>query len=335
MLYWAAEFFAAVPGMSDANTLKVFIAPEFYFRRASEREVDKRSFRRSTSFGSYPECVRYQLAEALYGVIQASPLFSDWLIVAGTVCSVLPPTDAENDGGRMNLLNTAIMLRGQRASADASVPYVLMEKHYISNIDGPPDDYHANEDPTTVFSFRRNPDFELDNLIHWDGMTVGLEVCLDHSEQVLVNAVDTLQDAIGPDAQLPDLQLITSCGMNVEEEAVAVRDGGLVLLTDGMSRFSRDLPEPRFRVGRFNAAAGTVQFLDPQTQFQFCQLQGDDNYEVNYCGGLYAQKGRRQGVWCAKQPLPMHPPLATRGQQVKSGNLAAQLIPAAQVTGGR
>lgn len=312
VLFWTARTYANAPGMNDASTLKVFMAPEFYFRCAAADEVRDSQFRRNTSFGSYPEASRFELAEAIYGAVQASPLFKDWLIVAGTICSVLP-----NDGGRMNLLNTALMLRGQRAAGDASVPYVLMEKHYISNIDGPPEDSHANLDPTTVYSFNLNPDQVLDNLIRWDGMTVGLEVCLDHSEQVLVNAMNILTQSVGPEVQPPDLQLVTSCGMDVVAQAVAVKDGGLVMLTDGMSHV-RSLAEPQFAVGRFNANTTTVQLLAPAT-FQFQELPRTGDYQVDYFHGLYAEKGGRQGVWCSKQALPLQVVQATQSQASVSG----------------
>lgn len=328
VLYWAAQTFANVPGMNDPGTLKVFIAPEFYFRCAGPDEVHAHEFKRNTSFGSYPERARFQLAEALYGAIQSSPLFKDWLIVAGTVCSVLPPVD-----GRMNLLNTALMLRGQRAAADASMPYVLMEKHYISPIDGPPRDNHANLDPTTVFSFTLNPDQVLDNLIHWDGMTVGLEVCLDHWRQVLVNAMNILQQSVGPDAQPPDVQLVTSCGMDVVPQAVAVRDGGLVLLTDGMSDVGRGLAEPQFFVGRYSAATMSVQ-LYGAPNFQFQELPVNDNYQVDYFRGLYAARGSRQGVWCGNQPLALLAPSKKSTQPAAAPPTpATSLVPAVQMVG--
>jgi len=327
VLYWAAQTYATAPGMNDPGTLKVFIAPEFYFRCASPDEVHDANFKLNTSFGSYPEDARSELAEALYGAIQNSPLFTDWVVVAGTVCSALPPV-----GGRMNLLNTAIMLRGRRAVADASAPYVLMEKHYISPIDGPDKESHANQDPTTVYSFRLNPDQFLDNLIHWDGMNLGLEVCLDHAVQVLVNAVMRLQLSIGADARRPDLQLVTSCGMNVVPYALAVQDGGLVLLTDGLSRAGNGLPEPPFYVGRYDEATESVQFLNPATDFQFNELPDTGDYQVNYFHGLYARNGRRQGVWCGKQPQPMLVKPGTRAQPgtAAGGGQPTVLVPTVQ-----
>lgn len=300
VLYWTAETYADQDGMDDSSTLKVFIAPEFYFRKASDPEALTGQFTRNTSFGSYPENVRYPLSEVLYGAIQSSPLFKDWVIVAGTVCTVLPDAPPK----RLNLLNTAIMMRGQRAAMDASVPYILMEKHYISNIDGPPQDWHANTDPTTVYSFRLNPDQELDNIIYWDNMTVGLEVCLDHSLQVVANGMNLIEQSLGPRVQPLNLQLVTSCGMSIVEQSVAVEDGALVMLTDGYSSIYNHFAEPRFQLGRFDAGSGDVAVMG-QGNFQLTILPANDNYTVDYAQGIYSGLGKRQGVWASKARIPL------------------------------
>ncbi|MFL6680724.1 MAG: hypothetical protein ACJ8IK_20460 [Burkholderiaceae bacterium] len=299
VLYWTATTYKDADGMSDSQTLKVFIAPEFYFRKASDAEAVSGQFTRNTSFGSYPEDVRYQLAEALYDAIQTTPLFKDWVIVAGTVCSVLPEY-----ADRLNLLNTAIMLRGQRSAPDASVPYVLMEKHYISHIDGPPQDWHANIDPTTVYSFTLNPDQELDNLIYWNRMMLGLEVCLDHSRQVVRNAVNQLRATLGPNMQPLNLQLVTSCGMSIVNQALAVEDGALVMLTDGYCAADDGLREPIFQLGRYDATAGAVTLVGPGN-LQFQELPKIPSYQVHYAQGLYEHLGRRQGVWASTSKLPL------------------------------
>lgn len=299
VLFWTATTLQNVEGMQDARTLKVFIAPEFYFRKASREESAGDRFLRDTSFGSYPEDARYALAEVLYAVVQSSTLFRDWVVVAGTVCSVLPMQDDH----RMNLLNTAIMLRGSRARLDASVPYILMEKHYISHIDGPPQDWHANLDPTTTYSFQLNPDQNLDNLVFWDEMTVGLEVCLDHAKQVVANAMNTVAQTLGPQAKALDLQLVTSCGMAIVPQAVAVADGALVMLTDGMSHLQR-LQEPIFQIGRYDAAANTTRLMAP-ADFQFSELPAHEDYQVDYLRGLYTKKQLRQGVWTTRSALPL------------------------------
>ncbi|HEY4093569.1 MAG TPA: hypothetical protein VGN46_18835 [Luteibacter sp.] len=303
VLFWTAQTYRNQEGMQDDSTLKVFIAPEFYFRKASPSEVSAYGFQLGTSFGSYPEASRQELAAALDMVVRGTPLFKDWTIVAGSICSALP---RQNPGDRLNLLNTAIMLRGLRDTPDNSAQYVLMEKHYISNIDGPSASAHANQDPTTVYSFDLNPEQHWDNLIFWDGMSVGLEVCLDHSEQVVLNAVTELERMMGPAAGKLSLQLVTSCGMSLVDEAVAVVDGALVMLTDGMSQVASGLREPRFQVGRFDAETGVVTTFG-NSEFDFQELPANASYQLlDYARGEYVSKKRRQGVWASKSPLPLY-----------------------------
>ncbi|HEX7340263.1 MAG TPA: hypothetical protein VF271_10080 [Rhodanobacteraceae bacterium] len=307
ILYWTATTCANQDGMQDTNTLKVFIAPEFYFRKAADHEITGRQYSDSTSYGSYPESSRYALAEALYSTIHGCALFKDWIIVAGSICSKLPDVPGEP----MSLLNTAIMLRGLRDQMDDAAPYILMEKHYISNIDGPPASMHANLNPTTPYFFRiysdqgRNKVIRgMNNIVWWDDMRVGLEVCLDHSQQIVHFATDYIGTLVGIENSALDLQLITSCGMSICNPAVAVGDGRLVMLTDGMNYGvnSAGLPEPRrLQLGRYDAASQQIQPVDPDN-FSFMPLPPTAAYCIDYAG---LGTGLVQGIWTTKKPLPL------------------------------
>ncbi|KAF1007440.1 MAG: hypothetical protein GAK28_01782 [Luteibacter sp.] len=301
VLYWTAMTYANHDGMQDNETLKVFMAPEFYFRKASNEDALRDRFISGADFGSYTEHSRYMLAEALYDAIARSPLFKDWTIVAGSICSALPrATDA-----RLNLLNTAIVLRGRRAVHDSSIPYALLEKHYISTGENVDSRSHADRDPTTTYSFRLNPDKGMDNIISWDEMCFGLEVCLDHGMQVVRNNVTTLRQVMGPTVAELDLQLVTSCGMSIVGQAVAVKNGALVMLTDGMSYADDNLPEPTFQVGRYDAATHQVNMIG-RDQFVFTELPKTSDYQVlQYARGRYADLSRRQGVWVSNDRLPL------------------------------
>lgn len=259
VLYWTREKFKDHSGMTDDKTLKVFIAPEFYFRNSSIDEVNSFRFDMMTYWGSYPAELRYELAEAIYDVIHGQNEFKDWSIIAGTITSRLP--GADESLSTEGLLNTTIFLRGKRDKMDESVPYILMEKHYISPIDGPPKEWHANLNPGTVFSYELNPDQSLDNLIRWDDMMSGLEVCLDHYKGVLLDALTLLWNVVDPNYPPLDLQLVTSCGMDLGASNIVVKNGALALLTDGMS--SRNWPNtPLTQLGRFdrNNLATPLQF---------------------------------------------------------------------------
>lgn len=288
VLFWTRETYGNEPWMTDRKTLKLFQAPEFYFRHATVDEVYDQQFALATFYGSYPENSRYELAEALYEAIQGRPEFADWTIVAGSICSALPYAGEQ----RLDLLNSSIMLRGDRAAADDALPYVLMEKHYISNIDGPPAAWHANLNPTSVFSFRLNPDQSLDNIMRWDGMMNALEICLDHAIGVAADAMIRLSTVIGPDIPRVDLHQITSCGMDIVQPHVAVRDGGLVTLTDGMSHQMRGYPTPNSRLGRYVREGNRFEVFDVPLP-ALAALPAGSNHNVaypNYAGqqGVYA-----------------------------------------------
>lgn len=296
VLYWTAEQYKNQPGMNDDKTLKVFMAPEFYFRKPYNDP--NLGYNRSTDFGTYPENARAALAEALFGVIGNEPKFKDWVIVAGTICSRM-------SGPKLNLLNTAIMMRGPRERADASVRCILMEKHYFSHIDFMPEQWNANRDPSTVYSFDLNPDQYLDNLIHWDNMTLGLEVCLDHSKQVAVNGLNILQQSIGPQVPPLNLQLVTSCGMSIVNQAVAVADGALVMLTDGytpVNNLTGQVYGPYSQIGRYDADKHAITLI-PDSDFLCTPLPSGADYCVDYCPGRYVGV---QGICAGKAPIPMY-----------------------------
>jgi hypothetical protein len=63
----------------------------------------------------------------------------------------------------------------------------------------------------------------------WRGLRVGLEVCADHS-------VAQLRWTQARGREPLHLQLITSCGMDVHDYAVAVGNGGAVICVDGAAR---------------------------------------------------------------------------------------------------
>jgi len=68
-----------------------------------------------------------------------------------------------------------------------------------------------------------------ENVVSVSGCSWGVEVCLDHSMARLKKELKERPE-LGP----LDVQLVTSCGMDVRKTSVAVRPGGLVLHCDGL-----------------------------------------------------------------------------------------------------
>ena len=65
------------------------------------------------------------------------------------------------------------------------------------------------------------------------------------------------------------------------------------------------LPEPTFQLGRRDEETGRVAMLEDD-QFVFTELPRSAEFQVlDYAQGRYVAKGRRQGVWTAKAPIPL------------------------------
>lgn len=295
VLYWTAQTHADREGMSDPQTLKLFMAPELTFRKGAQAAPAATD----PDFGAYPDGARYRLAEALHRAIGATPLLQDWLVAAGSLCSALPVAD----GAPPRLLNTGFLLRGARAQLDAAPPYLLLEKHYRPRpaASGPD---RAGADQGLAERYELEPGRELDNLVTWDGMTQGLELGLDHAQQTLRNDMNSLGRVLGPDAPTAHLQVVVSCGMSIVDAAAAVKHGALVALADGHSSASQGWNEPRFQIGRYDEPRGTVAPL-PADRFEFTELPRHDAYRIEYGQGRYAQLERRQGVWSAKGAIAL------------------------------
>src|SRR5262245_27160753 len=69
VLYWTAQTYANSEGMQDPRTLKIFLAPEFAFRKGAQAE----GAGNDPGFGAYADSARYELAEALYRAIRVAP----------------------------------------------------------------------------------------------------------------------------------------------------------------------------------------------------------------------------------------------------------------------
>lgn len=292
VLHWTAQRHADLDGMVDEQTLKVFLVPEFAFRKGMQAVPTATD----AGFGAYPEPTRHELAEALYRAIDGTPLFKNWLVVAGSLCASLTQYRV--------LLNTAFMLRGQRAQMDASPPYALMEKLYRPRLDDAAAARLADADQSLASRYALDPEQSLDNLIRWDGMTMGVELGLDHGQQTLRNALNYLGRVHGPEASGLDLQLIVSCGTSIIDPSCAVKDGGLVVLADGYHSASQASIEPRFQIGRYDAQRGALVPL-PSSDIVLSELPRGDDYQIDYMRGRYAQLGRRQGVWSCKAKIPL------------------------------
>lgn len=71
-------------------------------------------------------------------------------------------------------------------------------------------------------------------IFEYEGVNIGVDICLDHSRQRLVKHLYKHPN------DLVDIQIVTSCGMDVREKAVIARKNGYVFNCDGEYEFSND-----------------------------------------------------------------------------------------------
>jgi hypothetical protein len=196
-----------VPG-----TLKVFVAPEFYFR--PEQGVGGRA--------AYSGHLAARIFSEL-GRIFRHQVFEDWILVCGTV--VHWTASAHGDVFR----NTAVLVRGGPQGG-----FHLLEKQDASAIDGVP---LANT-PGNMPAFQpRHIGFgELQrHLITVGGVELGVEICLEHHSGVLRSVLRSkwrFEHTVHPGV---NLHILTAGGMSVVPASIAARTGGHLLRVDGVT----------------------------------------------------------------------------------------------------
>ncbi len=220
--------------LGNNNTLKIFMAPEFYFKsHAGQNSADPRYG------GSYTFNTMINILSCLRNLF-TDPTLSDWLIVAGSVVSNLP-ADAKifiDNPEERAYLNTAVVVKGGHPKA----PFHFVHKKQLSNIDGPPKT-RKNQSGEEVGTSASENEYFRPFLESWqerkqriftvDNITFGLEVCLDHELTVLKTVCKDYSSQEGKSAPPIDIHLITSCGMQVRSKAVAARENGYVMISDG------------------------------------------------------------------------------------------------------
>lgn len=206
-------------GGDAATTLKIFVAPEFYFRPPNAQNA-------------YSFNQMINILDTLRNLFVHTD-FADWLFVPGSIFSS-QPADAKVDqpGGKRAYFNTACMVKGGAADA----PFNFVHKRLVSTIDGAPPNEAALHNPNFQqllmdWNERKN------NVWRCDNRTFGIEVCLDHLNVDSCRVLKTV--LVGWQAnehQAPppvDVHLLTSCGMEFNDRSSAARVNGYLLGVDG------------------------------------------------------------------------------------------------------
>ena len=217
----------------DANidksktTLKVFTAPEFYFR-------PKDTVANSNIYRAYEYTVYKAIKEVLRQTIKGMGL-KHWLIVPGTMMWYMPAnTTANNKTVTANTyFNSCIYIH----NASNQQTSHKLEKARASRIDGVPYndwDYGANA-PAVLNKYR---DQRLKKHLFDIGTTkTGLEICLEHTAGAThtngqrYGILKHLVDHKG--TSRPDLQLLVAGGMDTNLPSIALENNKVFFRNDG------------------------------------------------------------------------------------------------------
>jgi hypothetical protein len=220
----------------SGTVLKVFLAPEFYFRG---------------SRGVYPIEKISSIIEKMRSYT-AQSRFQNWIFVFGTALGEL------KDGSSKEIFNVALVQRGGTLKSDVENSLVVY-KEYISHIDfirnagltwgsvggrrvliGDPGDASTLVRPTqgsrdlrakatkAVGTGRESTKSGLGGQCKFKmcGLTFGLEVCLDHFKGRLRDSPPARGDTYA------QVHLIPSAGMSIKDAKVATLHEGLVFNVD-------------------------------------------------------------------------------------------------------
>lgn len=298
--------------ISGSDTLKIFVAPEFYFRGR------RGAYPFSMVDGDTDNSLTNLLCKAL-----GDKKYKDWLFILGTTVMSLSKahadkhglTDGSSSGKPQNtkadpgakpadkpaaehwdIVNFSIILMGgygdetaTKARENEHSAFVI--KLNISTVDfihysasGKSGvNYAAAENAYTAK--RKQAPGKIGQtgaggcLFEFDGIRFGLEVCLDHLEKRLSTRVGRLKR----EERLPQIQIVTSCGMWLRHPSEALGDNGILAICDG----GLGIPEKTM----FEAVD---QLMDQVNPVEFPEL-------LNGSHSFVVQKRKKQ--WFLKRPI--------------------------------
>ncbi len=218
----------------DRKTLKIFMAPEFFFRGR---------------YGAYRDIGWTSKILGMMRTETKKPAYDDWLFVHGTV---IVSTETA-DGGKQMLENYALVQRGGAKTGETDD--FVVAKEFPSHVDFQhptvsnqdwfnPKRSEADIAGSTVKNVmpvggRKDPIFNslgakqksVSELVGgviftMDSITFGLEVCRDHFLRRLAHSQEKGKVLI---------QLVPSAGMSIEDDAIACVADGVVFNVDGVT----------------------------------------------------------------------------------------------------
>jgi hypothetical protein len=238
----------------SSKTLKVFVAPEFYFRPTNpELAYTMDEYRRIKS--------------VLRSTIDNYRALIDWLIVPGTIMWIMDKSDAgksqreiDPKSTKVIYFNTSLYIK-RYSNPFKSAQSKVIEKYEASHIDGLPLDKSAPKE----YPEYQSPAKIQKHLFTLDGVKFGLEICLEHgygapdpskkypgySVRILKTFIAGNADSVYADGV--DLHLLTAGGMPLNPESVVSKTNGYIFRADGYVNPAK----PATEIKRITAYTGT------------------------------------------------------------------------------
>ncbi|WP_160712976.1 hypothetical protein [Chitinophaga solisilvae] len=219
------QAYQAIQSSDNSNVLKVFLAPEFYFRPyALPNTSDWPAY-------SYTE---YQSLKFSFSLLMEDTRFNDWLIIPGSIMWQSTGTIGDRPDTQENVFfNTAICKLFESN-------YITNEKVVASHIDGLPTKVYrgfpGNNNgvaPSDIWTTYSTQSKKRKHIFNFNGINCGMEICLEHALGVLKKQYSVLNKLVYSTPPI-SLQLLVAGGMPIEPDKVAAIPQGYILRTDGL-----------------------------------------------------------------------------------------------------
>jgi len=213
---------AAAKAEKSSDTLKLFVAPEFFFR-GNKGAYEMKGGVTDVDF-----------AVARLQAIAAAGQWKDWVFGFGTIVGAFEAT-------ANTVVNFALIQQGGLGDQSSSGSRIVM-KERLSTIDFIDDasaqgllsqdvEHLAPINRSGPGREQRRYDYDGSGIFKLNGLTWGVEICLDHTSGVTQGRL--LKSPQLPGEDQVQVQLLPSCGAGIDDARVVAETDGYVFNVDG------------------------------------------------------------------------------------------------------
>jgi|GEM_PF-2632661 len=214
--------------LDDDYTLKIFMAPEFYFRPTTAASTIV------PQGPAYTTAEYRQIKTALKALVN-NKTFYNWIVIPGTILwSGSGAIGKRPNTGLVEVcLNTSMYMKVGYMKFKSSI----VEKEQSSPIDGLPLGGGVRKATDEIWTYYQTQQKRRKHVFEHYGANCGLEICLEHARSVLkdvLSDVSNWTEGLRRTRKSISLQMITAGGIGIEAANVTVKDDGYIMRTDGL-----------------------------------------------------------------------------------------------------